>query len=165
MNLSLKDVADELNVSVTTVRRWVKSGKLKATLREGLYGPEYSITRDDLNHFNKKTDDDLSVIQELESRPGVNVPLDIMAQAMRSAMEDTLNKLALSNDNRLEQIEQGFTEKLNALQNELASVREENSQLHIALEQNTQAIQEVSATLSRVETYRKQSIWNRIFGK
>lgn len=45
--LNLKQIAKELNISVITVRRYIKSGKLRAKR----IGKEYRVLRSDLNNF------------------------------------------------------------------------------------------------------------------
>ncbi len=42
--LSINQAATELGVSTRTIRRYIKSGKIKAKLIFGNYGPEYQIT-------------------------------------------------------------------------------------------------------------------------
>jgi excisionase family DNA binding protein len=42
--LSINQAATELGVSTRTIRRQIKSGKIKAKLILGNYGPEYQIT-------------------------------------------------------------------------------------------------------------------------
>lgn len=42
--LSINQAAIELGVSTRTIRRYIKSGKIKAKLIFGNYGPEYQIT-------------------------------------------------------------------------------------------------------------------------
>lgn len=45
--LNLKQIAKELNISVITIRRYIKSGKLRAKR----IGKEYRVSRSDLNNF------------------------------------------------------------------------------------------------------------------
>ncbi len=42
--LTIGEAAKKLGVSARTVRRLIKSGKLKAELTDGVYGPEYRIS-------------------------------------------------------------------------------------------------------------------------
>ncbi len=41
--LTIPQVARQLGLSTRTIRRFIKSGKIKAKLTEGPYGPEYRI--------------------------------------------------------------------------------------------------------------------------
>ena len=41
--VTLHEAARQLGVSVATVRRYAKAGKLPASLVEGVYGPEYRV--------------------------------------------------------------------------------------------------------------------------
>lgn len=50
--LNLKQIAKELNISVITIRRYIKSGKLKAKR----IGKEYRVLRSDFNNFINPTE-------------------------------------------------------------------------------------------------------------
>lgn len=41
--MDLKEAARRLNISEITARRWIKSGRLRARIIEGPYGPQYEI--------------------------------------------------------------------------------------------------------------------------
>jgi CTP synthase len=63
--LTLEDVADRLKISISTVRRWVKCGDLKA-LKVGNRG-QYRISEEDLNGF----------LAEHEVSPENELPVDL----------------------------------------------------------------------------------------
>ena len=48
--LSIKDIATKLQVNQDTIRRWIREGKLHATL----LGSKYRISQQDLNTFLKE---------------------------------------------------------------------------------------------------------------
>jgi len=48
--LTVQDVADELKVSTETVRRWLRSGRLKGTMLGGTR-LGYRVMESDLRHF------------------------------------------------------------------------------------------------------------------
>ena len=45
---TIKKAAEVTGISATTIRRYIKSGKISASLQKGRYGPEYRIAKDDL---------------------------------------------------------------------------------------------------------------------
>ena len=45
---TIKEAARISGISATTIRRYIKAGKLNGTLSRGRYGPEYKISPDDL---------------------------------------------------------------------------------------------------------------------
>ena len=51
--ISLSQAAILLNVSEKSIRRYIKSGKIKASLVKGERGYEYTINKDQLKGFNK----------------------------------------------------------------------------------------------------------------
>lgn len=42
--LTIPEVAKLLKASPTTIRRWIRRGRIQAKLTQGKYGPSYSIT-------------------------------------------------------------------------------------------------------------------------
>jgi len=46
---TIKEVADITGISSTTIRRYIKSGKITASLQKGRYGPEYKISRESIS--------------------------------------------------------------------------------------------------------------------
>lgn len=46
--LTLRQAAEQTGLSATTLRRYIKSGRLRARLVPGRYGPEYVVTEEDL---------------------------------------------------------------------------------------------------------------------
>ena len=46
--MNLRQAAERCTRSITTLRRYIRSGKLRAEKREGRFGPEYFVTADDL---------------------------------------------------------------------------------------------------------------------
>lgn len=50
--MTLRHAAARTGLSATTLRRYIKAGRLKARLSPGRYGPEYVVTDDDLRGAN-----------------------------------------------------------------------------------------------------------------
>jgi hypothetical protein len=46
--MTLREAAERTDRSITTLRRYIRSGRLRADMREGRYGPEYFVSTDDL---------------------------------------------------------------------------------------------------------------------
>jgi excisionase family DNA binding protein len=63
---TLKEAAQTLGVSVVTIRRYIKSGKLKARLVPSKFGESYII--DDLPAIIKPSSDDTQTVQPLINR-------------------------------------------------------------------------------------------------
>ncbi len=61
---SINEAARELGVSTRTVRRFIKAGKLKAELIEGVFGPEYRI-----NELPPELQKNAAVQPEAEAEP------------------------------------------------------------------------------------------------
>ena len=96
MELSLKEAAEALGISLTTARRWVRTGRLRATIREGPHGPEYMVTQEELERAKQENPAPVTVIlPDPKDQQGVTVPREWLAQAMRQALEEALaNTLA-----------------------------------------------------------------------
>ncbi len=48
-NYTIKEAAEISGISTTTIRRYIKSGKINASLEKGRYGPEYRISKESLS--------------------------------------------------------------------------------------------------------------------
>lgn len=48
--LTLRQAAERTGMSATTLRRYIKAGRLRARLMPGRYGPEYVVELDELRH-------------------------------------------------------------------------------------------------------------------
>jgi hypothetical protein len=46
--MTLREAAERTDRSVTTLRRYIRNGRLRAEMREGRYGPEYFVCDEDL---------------------------------------------------------------------------------------------------------------------
>jgi hypothetical protein len=46
--MTLREAAERTDRSVTTLRRYIRNGRLRAEMREGRYGPEYFVSVEDL---------------------------------------------------------------------------------------------------------------------
>lgn len=46
--MTLREAAERTDRSVTTLRRYIRNGRLRAEMREGRYGPEYFVSLEDL---------------------------------------------------------------------------------------------------------------------
>jgi hypothetical protein len=69
--LAPKDVAAELNKSLRTIQRFLLKGVLKGRKIEGLKGPEWRVTRSDLEEFKTlllKIRPDAGLVKELEEK-------------------------------------------------------------------------------------------------
>ena len=94
--LTLRDAADRTRLSVTTLRRYIRSGRLIAERTPGRYGPEYTVTLLALEQAGARTavqaggggaEEPGSASQALASRPGLHA----LTTAPRGALlPDTL---------------------------------------------------------------------------
>ena len=63
---TLREAAQALGVSIVTIRRYIKSGKIKARLVPSKFGESYII--DDLPTITKPSSDDTQTVQPLINR-------------------------------------------------------------------------------------------------
>ncbi|RDV80419.1 helix-turn-helix domain-containing protein [Ammonifex thiophilus] len=142
--LSLKEAAEVLGISLSTARRWVKTGRLNATLREGPYGPEYVIPWEEIERIKAgRPNPPPATPTIVEEDPGVVVPREwlvgVVRQALEQALSNTVNQVARGMEetlttlirgveetlsNHWSEIEQGLRRELEGLRAELATTRE-----------------------------------------
>lgn len=81
--LSVQEVADRLGVSVFTIRRYIRAGKLRAIKLDGVY----RLSREDLGEFLKS--------REISPEPGLPAP-GLAATPARPLADDPSAPLASS---------------------------------------------------------------------
>lgn len=110
--MDINEAADILKVSVTTIRRWIRSGRLKAELEDGPYGPQYEITPEALEKakaYQPKT----IIIQNTNQATQLE-----LQTAVERAIGDSIAK-------EMAKAEQGIKQELDSLKSELEAVKAE----------------------------------------
>lgn len=91
MDYSVNQVAEKLNVSTETVRRWIRSGQLYATRLGGRSG--YKISQDEFNKFLRKRNLELdNSLDSLESSNLISLLQDIFNYENKDISE-TINNI------------------------------------------------------------------------
>lgn len=109
--LTIKEVAEQLEVSEKTIRRRIKEGTLPAELMEGRYGQQYFIPADAVNTAQAITD---------------------VVQVKR---EHDARALSIAIVKALEERDKAMQEELAAMREELTAAREAIEQLKNELQQ------------------------------
>lgn len=107
--MNIREAAGRLDLSPTTIRRWIKSGRLEATLIKGAYGEQYEISEDALERA-----------KEQENTP---IVIQSTSQATERELQRAIEKVvsnAISNE--LETIRQ----ELEATREQLQQEREKD---------------------------------------
>jgi len=77
--MTLREAADRAGLSVTTLRRYIRTGRLRAEKRAGRYGPEYFVSDRDFVEAGIEGDPALSGLPE-PARPSSRLPARIAAR-------------------------------------------------------------------------------------
>lgn len=100
MTITVKDIADELKVSEETVRRWVRTGKLKGTKSSKKEG--FVIFREDYLKFTNN--------YPKYRRPSIEHELDYIKRRFNNELEELKAQKAII-ENRIKSLEEAI-EKL-----------------------------------------------------
>ena len=86
--MTLRQAAEHTGLSATTLRRYIKSGRLRARLIPGRYGPEYVVTEDDLGaaRLLEGIDAGLDVASGATAHSGLPVTATLGADAVPGLM-------------------------------------------------------------------------------
>ncbi len=119
--LTLDSAARQLGVSVRTLRRWIKSGKLNARLEPGPYGRQYLVPRSGIDSVHLVRDVERAERQEqIETIPE-------LVENYLARREDSL-ATALTGlqeiSRRMEEREEAILAELRSIRQELAAIRE-----------------------------------------
>lgn len=81
--MTLREAAERTSRSVTTLRRYIRGGRLRAEKRNGRYGPEYFVSLQDLTDAGLRAEP----LATLPSLPG---PPDSLERVLRESVPLTL---------------------------------------------------------------------------
>lgn len=153
--MDIKEAATMLDVSETTIRRWIKSGRLEAELQEGPYGPQYFITPEDLE--KAKNYEPASIVIQNTSQAS---QLDLQ-MAIQGAISEALTK-------EMAKVEEGIQKEIDSLKSELEDTRKA---LAIGLEERDKKLIEVMRSIlehqreeyERREREKALPWWKKVF--
>ncbi|MDD3840624.1 MAG: helix-turn-helix domain-containing protein [Clostridia bacterium] len=111
--MDLKEAASILNISESTARRWIKSGKLRAELIDGPYGPQYDISEEAIERAKN--------IQNVPIIVHNDNPI-ITQEDITRAIQRSINEGMAKPMHRLEQ---GILQEVRELKGELSSLKGE----------------------------------------
>jgi hypothetical protein len=86
--MTLREAADRTSRSITTLRRYIRSGRLRAEKRNGRYGPEYFVSETDLHTAGLETDS-----TPIPQSPGNTLPIpagSAIGQALDLALRESV---------------------------------------------------------------------------
>ena len=129
---TIKEAAEILEVSTSTVRRRIKSGKIEAELKASPYGEQYYIPKNELNQAVKD--------KEVVDVKDVSKPID--KEQFLNELTDAVNA-NLSGD--MEKVEDNIKE----------SMKRQNEQLQ-------EEIQALSEKVDQLQQQQNKNLWDKI---
>jgi len=141
--MTIKEAAAKLERTETTIRAWIKAGKLEARKEQGLYGPEYVISIEAVEKA-KLLGRSAVIIQTSEPA----VPVEEMQRLVQRAMSAVL-------DDRFKELRDEM--RIERMQSQL-DLMAENNGLRAELARLTERLEEV-------ELQKKPGLLKRIFSK
>jgi hypothetical protein len=84
--MSLREASGRTSLSITTLRRYIRSGRLRAEKRAGRYGPEYFVSADDLEQAGVEALDEPAATTDLV-HPAASAALPA---ALEQALRETV---------------------------------------------------------------------------
>lgn len=102
--MNIREAASRLDLSPTTIRRWIKSGRLEATLIDGAYGEQYEITEE--------------ALQRAKEQENVPIVISNVSQATQQELQRAIEQV----------IGDTIAREMEILQQELEATREQLQQ-------------------------------------
>ncbi|NLZ48856.1 MAG: helix-turn-helix domain-containing protein [Clostridiales bacterium] len=152
--MDIKEASRRLNISETTARRWIKSGRLQATMIDGPYGPQYEISEQAIERARK-----------IE-----NVPVLVHNDNPIITQDDIVKAIQEGIANQMAKVEQGILQEIDSLKSELEDTRKA---LAIGLEERDKKLIEVMRSIlehqreeyERREREKALPWWKKVFKK
>jgi len=144
--VDLKEAAGKLGVSETTVRRWIKTGRLQAHIIDGPYGPQYEI--DEKAVEAAKNFDKMPVVI---SGSGGSLPQEVLIKTIQAAAKEAVSRELLDFKNEVYEIRRQVVDRVE----KLAAWQEERDKKLL------EAIREIQ----RRQEEMRQPFWKRWFKK
>jgi len=140
---SIKEAAELLDVSTSTVRRRIRNGKIKAEKRETTYGEKYFIPRD---QFDKVAtmENEVIEVKEVESK----VSIQEFKNELLKSLEGLINE-------EKEEIIESVNEVGSTLEEQQKVIKEQQETLNEFKE-------ELEKKEERLQEIEERSLWNRI---
>lgn len=127
--VNIREAASRLDLSPTTIRRWIKSGRLEATLIDGAYGEQYEITEE--------------ALQRAKEQENVPIVIQNTSQATERELQRAIEKVVGDTiANELETIRQELEDTRRALAEEREKDRARQEQRDRQLMKVMREIQE-----------------------
>ena len=106
--LTIKQVAEQLNLNTETVRRRIKKGKIKAELLQGEFGEQYFVTPAELG-LHKVTTTSIEVIELEKAITPTILDQEFLDNALKSKitpLETKINQLEDTNIQLIKEIQE-----------------------------------------------------------
>lgn len=126
-DLTLKEAAQHFGVSIQTIRRWIKDGKIEAELRDSPYGQQYYIPA-----YQIRTAAEIQDVVRVDRTVEMASLAHVMERYISEREQALLNALGTMQAEIRESIQRG-EQREQELRQEIAATREENDRLHQAL--------------------------------
>lgn len=141
--MNIREAAAKLDLSPATIRRWIKTGRLEATLIDGAYGEEYSITDEALEQAKEQGNTPIVVSNMTDSHA--------LERAIKQVVGDTMAKEIQSLRDELEDTRQA-----------LEKAREADRERQ---EQRDRQLLKVMRDMQERQRQEQRPLWKRIFNK
>ena len=122
---TIKEAAEILEISTSTVRRRIKSGELEAELKESPYGEQYFIPDSELDQA--VMDKEVTDIKKLKKPVAKEEIIKAIKEAQANREQELLNKVNNTIENREERLKQAISardEKIDQLQESIEELHE-----------------------------------------
>jgi len=153
--ITLREVAERLGVSLITVRRMVKDGRLKAELRDGPRGPCYYVDESEI-----QTAQELVDVVPVSRPVSVEALADAVADAVAARIADIVSTRVQETLEASAEEQARTRAEMEALRQELAASREAQERIERSIEERDRKLMEV---LRELTERKKRPWWRRIF--
>ena len=149
---TIKEAADLLDLSTSTIRRRIKSGELEAEKKETKFGPQYFIPADEIN---KATTENKVVDVKNINQP---VPVEEFKNSIVRAVQNNNTELI---DNKIQEFKEGLEQSIERQNRRLMD--EVTSNMKDMIKQQNKVISDLQEKVEEVEEENSKSPIKKFF--
>ena len=169
--MNIKEAARRLNISESTARRWIKTGRLQADLVDGAYGPQYEISEESIQRAKDFQNVPIVINNSMVTMEDIEKAIFKALNRGLVMQMDRIDKGYSNISDTIKRVEQSIHQEVEGLKIELEQTKKEleeerENQRRLLLERDKklmEAIRDIQQRQKEEAERNKRPFWTKIF--